>query len=70
MNKFSTRLLRFISKAIKYIVREIFPTYFKSKAMATYCVSCKGNARNKTSTKQINAFIKLCCLWQEKIKVH
>ena len=51
MNKFSTRLLRFISKAIKYIVREIFPTYFKSKAMATYCVSCKGNARNKTSTK-------------------
>ena len=38
--------------------------------METYCVSCKKYTVNEYSIirkTQINAFIKLHCLWQEKI---
>ena len=39
--------------------------------METYYFSCKKYAENKNpsarKTKKNNAFIRLCCLWQEKI---
>ena len=45
--------------------------------METYCISCnKKNSTNenpsvkKTKQSRFNAFIKLCCLWTEKIDFH
>ena len=45
--------------------------------MEIYCVSCKKNTANENSsekqknqTREINAFIKLCYLWKEKIEFH
>ena len=44
--------------------------------METYHVSCKKNTTNKNSsvrkTKQnrLMLFIKLCCLWQDKVNIH
>ena len=39
--------------------------------MDTYCIKYEKIAENKNSSvRKTNAFIKLCCLWQEKINFH
>ena len=47
--------------------------------METYCVICKKNTTNKNSSgrgtkkkkkRNINAGIKLCCLWKKKTEAH
>ena len=39
--------------------------------MKTYCVSCKKNTENENlSVTKTNAFIKLCCLWKEKLNFY
>ena len=45
--------------------------------MKTYCISCdkknntdENRSVKKTKQNRFNAFIKLCCLWKEKIDFH